>query len=43
MINLVLDFIEDASGILNEIGDLDDNGDVDVIDIVLLVNLALDN
>jgi len=43
MINLVLDSIEDASGILNEIGDLDNNGDVDVIDIVLLVNLALDN
>ena len=43
MINLVLNQIDDFSGILNEIGDLDGNGDVDILDIVQLVNIILVN
>ena len=42
MINLILGQINDYSGILSEIADIDSNGSVDVVDIVMLVNIILD-
>jgi len=42
MINLILDNLNDYSGILHELADIDNNNSVDVVDIVLLVNIILE-
>ena len=42
MINFILGNLNDYSGILNEIADIDNSGSTDIVDIVLLVNLILD-